>query len=100
MAKGSAPWADVRAQETPSPWRPKEACLLVLCPVRDPIVVVAGKATPEAQCLGAPKAQWPGACLLALGPWLVSLAGQEPRLEFRRVVDQEPEVRASPRALS
>ena len=59
-------------------------------PVHDPIMEVAGKATPRVWHLGAPNPQWPRASLLALRPWLASQARQVPR---QRVIDQEPEAR-------
>ena len=86
----------MRAREPPSRWRPWEACLLVSRPVRYPVAEVAGMATPRARRLGAPEPRWPEACLLAPGPWLASHAGQEPRPELERVVDQEPEAQVSP----
>jgi hypothetical protein len=57
------------------------------------------KATRRAWRLGTPKPRWHGACLLALGPWLVLQVGQEPRPELECVVDQELKARASPQAL-
>jgi hypothetical protein len=62
-----APRADVWAREPPSPWRPQEACLLVSCPVCDPIVEVASRATPRARCLRAPEPQWSRLVFLCLG---------------------------------
>jgi hypothetical protein len=40
--------------------------------MRDPIVGVASKATPEAWRLGAPESRQLGACLLTPEPWLAS----------------------------
>jgi hypothetical protein len=64
--------------------------------VCDLITEVAGRATPRARRLGAPKPRWLRACLLAPMPWLVSQVGQEPRPELGRVADQEPKAQATP----
>jgi len=53
----------------------------------DPVAEVVGRATPRAWLLGAPEPQWLEACLLTPGPWLASLARQEPRLELGHVID-------------
>jgi hypothetical protein len=68
-------------------------------PVHDPVMKVAGRATPQVWRLRAPKPRWLGACLLKPGPWLASQAGQEPRPELGHVIDWEPKAWASPRAL-
>jgi hypothetical protein len=41
----------------------------------------------------------PGACLLVPGPWLASVARQEPKARRGGSVDQVPRARGSPRAL-
>jgi hypothetical protein len=90
----------VWAQEPPSPWKPWKACLLVSCPVRDPITEVASKVMPRVRRLGDPEPRWLEACLLMPRPWLASQARQEPRPELEHVVDQKPKAWASPRPLS
>jgi hypothetical protein len=67
-------------------------------------VTLSGKRPPETcpRCrVGEPpEPRWLGAYLLALGPWLVSYAEQEPKAGLGLLVDREPEARVSPRALS
>jgi hypothetical protein len=68
--------------------------------VHDPITGVASKAALEVQHLGSPEPRWLEACLLVPRPWLASWAGQKTRAGLGRIIDQELEARASPRALS
>ena len=91
--------ANMQAREPPSPWRPWEACLLVSCPMHDPIMEETGKAMPGVWHPRAPKPRWLGACLLAPGPWLALQARQEPRPNLGHVIDREPKAQSSPCAL-
>ena len=85
--------------EAPEPLEAKgKLCILVSCPVCDPVGGAVGRAMPREWREGAPEHWWLGACLLAPGPWLASLARQEPRAGPGCAVDREPRARASPRA--
>jgi hypothetical protein len=49
-------------------------CLLVSCPMRDLVKKVASNTMPKVQHRGAPEPRQLEAYLLALGPWMASLA--------------------------
>jgi len=57
-------------------------------------------ATPEVRHLEAPEPWRLRAHLIAFGPLVGAIGGQEPRVRLGRVVDREPEGRVSPQALS
>jgi hypothetical protein len=70
------------------PMATERLCLLVLRPGRDPVRGVAGRSVPRERHRGGPSIGGPRPCLLAPRPWLVSVAGQEPKAMCRDVVDQ------------
>jgi hypothetical protein len=73
-------------------------CLLVLRPGHDPVRGAVGRARLESGAREPLGIGSPSLCLLVPGPWLASLAGQEPRARPEGAVDQEPKARGSPRA--
>jgi hypothetical protein len=71
----------------------RKLCLLVSRPERDPVRGAVGRGAPREWRQGAPRHRQPGACLLVPGPWLASLAGQEPRTGLGHAVDRKPKAR-------
>jgi hypothetical protein len=83
--------------EAPEPPRGHgKLCLLVSCPGCDPVRGAVDKGMPWEQHHEALGHRLPRACLLVPGPWLASLAKQEPRVRTGDAIDQEPKAQGSP----
>jgi hypothetical protein len=61
----------------------------------DTVRGAVGRGAPREWCQGAPRHRQHGACLLMPGPWLASLAGQEPRTGLGHAVDRKPKAQGT-----